>query len=1135
MQVFATGKTSALGRALHQLNCFFPKHRQAVRIMKLTTILLLAACLQLSARGISQTISISVKDAPLLSVLKAIEKQTDFVFIVDNQWLQKTKKVTITATNLPLLKVLELCFKDQPLTYNISGKVIVISPKEVKAKNISAVNEEQQGIDVRGRVVNENGEPVQASVTVKGTKEGTTTNANGEFRLQNVDENAVLVISGVGIEERELKVAGKTNLYAVVKIAVKPLDEVQMIAYGTTTRRYSTGNISSVKASDIEKQPVNNPLLALEGRVPGLVITQSSGVPGTGITVRIQGQNSILGGNDPLYVIDGVPYPGQMLITTRGGATGILGQTKGSLYSTGGSGNPLSYINPDDIESIEVLKDADATSIYGSRAANGAILITTKQAKGGKTKVDVNMTQGWGKVTREIKMMNTEQYIQMRKEASKNDNITILPTDANYDINGLWDTTRYTDWVKTLIGGTAKYTNINGVLSGGNANTNYLIGTTYHDETSVFPGNFEDQKESVHFNVNSVSNNQKFRIQLTANYVTDNNRLPYLDLTTQAYTLAPDAPSLFNADGTLNWASNSVGNSSWTNPLAQLSNKYQNKTDNLIGSTFISYKIIKGLEISTRLGYNKLETKEIVTNSLLAIVPERRQNSNRSAEYTSSTINTYTIEPQVDYKATIGNGRMEILLGTTIQNRMDDGQSLLGSGQPTEESLSDIRSATTVTVNSSVEALYKYNAAFGRLNYAWKDKYIFDFNTRRDGSSHFGPKNRFHNFASVGAAWIFTQENFFKSLPFVSFGKLKASYGSTGNDQIGDYTYMDLYATNNSAVPYQGSSSITVTGIPSPYLQWEETRKLSLGIDLGFWRDRVLLSATYAKNKSSNQLLSYALPIITGFTSVNRNFPATVQNTSLELSLSSININNKDFKWNSNLNFTVPTNKLIAFPDLENSSYSSYLIIGKSVNIVQAYHFLGVDPTTGIYTFADKNGNSTSTPSSDDRTVVINVDPKFYGGFENSFTFKGFQLAALFQFAKQMQSSLAFFAFGNVRQPGFAKNNQPVSVINHWQKPGDMAYAQRYSSISYRTQFSNASQSDAGYVDASFIRLKNLSFSYNIPNAILKSLHLRECSLRLEGQNLLTITNFKGVDPENQSNSNLPPLRIVAFGFRLGL
>ncbi|HVS97611.1 MAG TPA: TonB-dependent receptor plug domain-containing protein, partial [Puia sp.] len=636
-----------------------------LKAVKLTMLFLTAACLQVSARSAAQGISLSLKDAPLQKAFALLEKQSGYTFFFNEEWMTQARPVTLKIEHTTLEKALQLCFAGQPFSYEIVNRTVVIKQKTAASSGATPDSSPANGgppIDVKGRIVNENGEPVLASILVKGTNKGTTSNTTGYFELKKVDPNAVLIISAANIETREIALNGKSDLGAIsVKMKTSPLDQVQIIAYGTSSVREQTGNVTTVKGEDIAKQPVTNPLLAIEARVPGLFITQSSGIPGSGVTTRVQGQNSILAGNDPLYVVDGVPYPSQMLTTTIG--AGILTSSGGSVvYAPGGHGNPLNYLNPDDIESIEVLKDADATSIYGSRAANGAILITTRKGKAGQSRVDVNCQSGWGKITRSVPVMNTRQYLAMRTQALQNDKLT-PNVNSDFDLT-LWDTTRYTDWVKTLIGGTAGYLNANASVSGGSNNVQYLIGTTYQKQTNVFPGNFADKRGDVHFNINSTSVNQRFRLQLNGTYLTDDNKLPKNDFTALAYTLPPNAPSLYNADGTLNWAPNTKGNgnSSWTNPLSYLSTLYENQTDNLIGSSQLGYTVLPGLEISSRFGYNTLQTNEYAPSYLLSSKPESRPTSSRQTNYSNSTIRTWLVEPQITFRKRIGNGTIDVLL-----------------------------------------------------------------------------------------------------------------------------------------------------------------------------------------------------------------------------------------------------------------------------------------------------------------------------------------------------------------------------------------------------------------------------------------------------------------------------------------
>ena len=1110
--------------------------------MKIIAIILsLLVCLSAGATGDTQTVTLEFKDAPLEVVLKALEKQSTYYFFCDAEILRATDKVTIQVRDVPVLQALEMCLKEHNLTYTIMKRTIIITKaKKGEPSKEKTVSDDQEAvINVKGKVTNSTGEPVSgATIAVLGTKKTTVSNASGDFFLNEINDESIIVITHVEYESMRIAVNGKSMLKAVLQTKVGTLDEMQVIAYGTTTKRMNTGNVSTVKASDIEKQPVSNPLLALEGRVPGLFISQASGFAGSGVKVRIQGVNSIAGGNDPLYVVDGVPYVSQLLpsiSTTLGSSGGLLVENHISF------GNPLSYINPTDIESIEVLKDADATAIYGSRAANGAVLITTKKGKAGEQKIEFILQQGWGKVTRRMDMLNLRQYLDMRYEALRNDGIDLRSAPANtlaYSDLKVWDTTRYTDWQKELIGNTAHYTDLQATISGGTATSSYSIGTGYHRETTVLPMDFHDQKGSVHFQINSNSANQKFRLRFNGNYMVDVNKLPHnvdgTDITLLAFQLPPNAPALYNPDGSINWAPDANGNTTWRsgNPIAHLLNKYENRTNNLVGDALLSYQLIPGLQIKSSFGYNSLITNETGVEPLSSTPPELRANIARLGIYGNNNINSWVIEPQVTYEKVISKGRLETLIGSSIQQRNSEGQKFRGFGYATDDVIDDIHAASSIINDWNIKYTYKYNAAFGRITYTWKQKYIVNFTGRRDGSSRFGSQNRFHNFGSVAGAWIFSEEkiitDFFKLL---SFGKIKGSYGTTGNDQIGDYQYLSTFSPVAIGNPYQGLTALQSNGIANPYLQWEETRKLNVGLDFGLYKDKVLISANYFLNRSSNQLLTYPLPATTGFRGITQNFPATVQNSGWEFSVSTNNWETKKFKWSTTFNLTIHKNKLVAFPDIESSSYANLLIIGEPITIVKRLHLIGVDPSTGVYYFDSKlNPFAPKTP--DDAHVVIDPSPKFYGGLQNTIRYKEFQFDCLFQFVKQKGANYSFGRF-----PGGPGINQPAYILGRWEKPGDKAAYQRFNSNSSLDgpYLNAASFSDASFDDASYIRLKNLSVSWQLPERLLRTTHLHGLRIFTQGQNLLTFTKYKGLDPETMSAYSLPPLRVLTVGVQVTL
>ncbi|MBO9204621.1 MULTISPECIES: SusC/RagA family TonB-linked outer membrane protein [Niastella] len=1141
MQHFGVCKKRAFGIPMPQLAMRNKNYRQAVRIMRITAFILLVGLLQVSAKSPAQErITLKEKGASLVTIFTQINKQTGYNFFFTNEDLKNAKPVDIEVKNATLKDVLDLCFKKQDLTYIISNKIITISKKNDEPVRDESSLPLPPPIDVRGKVVDENGKPLAGvTVTVKGTKKQTITDANGEFHIADVLDNAVLVFTSVNMESFELNVSGKKEILAKLKTKTSQLDEVQIIAYGTTTKRLNTGNVSTVKAADIEKQPVTNALLALEGRVAGMEIIQATGLPGTGVTVRIRGQNSISNGNDPLYVVDGVPYQSQMLP----GLTAITGTSgSGNSYSTG---NPLSYLNPGDVESIEVLKDADATAIYGTRAANGVVLITTKKGKVGPTRVDINIQQGWGNVTRFIPRLNTRQYLETRYEAYRNDGVditTLTPNGSNYDLT-LWDTTRYTDWNKELIGGTAKYSNVQLSLYGGNNVVQYRLGYNFNKQTTTFPGSFGNPKGDISFAVNSNSINKKLKVQLSGNYMVDKNSLPNYDLS--EYTdLAPDAPALYNADGSLNWAPDTAtGFPTWENPLAYLNLVYKRRVNNLVTNALFSYELLPGLEVKVSGGYTSMQSNEISTKPASAFAPILLPYVQRESKFASSQNDTWVIEPQLSFTTQLGSGRLSALVGATIQENNSKGQAFTGLGFNNDLVLEDIKAAASVEVNNTIDAVYKYNAIFGRLNYNYRDKYLINVTGRRDGTSRFGPNKRFANFGAAGIGWVFSQENFIlKTLPFLSFGKIRGSYGTTGSDQVGDYQYLNLYNYVSYSIPYQNSLSLGLDGLFNPDLAWEETKKLEGAIELGFLHDKILLSASYYRNQCSNQLTSYELPRTTGAASIPANLDATVQNSGWEFTVNISNIRSTNFRWSSSINLTIPKNKLLSISP--NAIVVDKRLVGRPLSTDFVYSFAGVDPATGVYQFYDGKGGLTFQPDTaiDPITnrlysqIPLYTGIKYYGGFQNSFSWKNLQLDILFQFEKQLgqTNQRGRYPGSFTKSIGNHMQNQPVSILERWQKTGDNAPVQRYNQdFSIYKAFDYMSNSDAIWVDASYIRLKNVSLSWQLPEKIKKVLRLDNARVYTQAQNLFTILTYKGSDPETRSLISMPPLRMWTIGVQL--
>jgi TonB-linked SusC/RagA family outer membrane protein len=1074
-------------------------------------------------------VSIELKNGSLLDLFKQIEAQTQFTFAYREDIINSPIGINIAKDTLTVKDALDIALARTTLTYRLQDYSIVISKK-----NESPVNP----VIISGSVKDKTGAPIPGvSIMIRESSQGTVTDENGNFNLA-VLSNEYIVFSFVGYKTFTTSPGGLTVIDVILEEDVSLLREVVVSAgYYDVKKTESTGNISRVTAKDLEKQPVNNPLAALQGRMPGVFIQQTSGTPGGEFRIQIRGRNSLrVDGNDPLYVIDGVILSTEKTFSYYANSGGVFSGPGGA--SSGSGVSPLTLLNMADIESIEILKDADATAIYGSRGANGVVLITTKKGKPGKTTFDLNVYSGVGTV-KPIDYLNTKEYLALRRQAFANDGLipSANPNDDGSAANGfrlfapdlmVWDTTRYTNWQKKFIKQAAT-TSVQASLSGGSELTKFLFSVGYRRENSVYPGDLAYQKGSFHFSTTHSSANKKLNVDVSITGTKDRNDQPGLALMEQI-NLPPNAPELLNDDGSLNW-NDWEYSSTGLNPLYGSEITYYSNAVNFNGNTAIGYEILEGLRLKSSFGISYLHSDERNIKPSTYYNP----NLNYTSEQTSvtdafGTNQSWLIEPQLTWDKQAGKAKVNILIGTTFQEQQLARQADLYIGFPSDALANNLAAATTKYNWEYVRTLYRYSALFGRVNFNWDGKYILNLTARRDGSSRFGPRKQFANFGAIGFAWLFSNESFIKdNISFLSFGKLRGSYGSTGNDQIGDYQYLDSYVPGSlGANQYQGVAILSPAQLFNADYAWETNKKFEAAIELGFIEDRINLSVSYFLNRSSNQLVNYTLPQTTGFGGILANLPAVVQNTGIEIELSTVNIKTEHFNWSTSVNVTVPRNKLISFPDLESSTYANQYVVGKPLSITSVFTSTGVDPQSGLWTFKDADGDGFVT-FENDRTKFVYTGYDYFGGFSNTFSYKGLTLDVLFQFVKQTGTS------AEAGYPG-GFFNVPTSAIEGdiWTEEGDQATRQRFfvNDPDAQDAFGKYRNSDAARKDASFIRLKNLSVSYTVPKKWTKAVG---CRVYVQGQNLLLITKYKGGDPETQYYGVLPPLRMLTAGVQFTL
>lgn len=949
-------------------------------------------------------------------------------------------------------------------------------------------------------------------VSQEGNNSVTTTNSSGQYQFKITGNNAILIFKHPDYSETRVEVGEQSTLNIHLQ-KEKQIDEVVLNAgYYQVKERESTGSIAKVTSKDIENQPVNNVLSAVQGRMAGVNIIQNTGTPGGGFEVQIRGRNSLrtyltagYDANAPLYVIDGVPMPS--LNEYKAGLTGAVLPYNDT--------NPLNSLNPDDISSLEVLKDADATAIYGSRGANGVVLITTKRGKVGRTQVKVNTSYGIGAYANLPKTMSTQDYLKMRALAFSNDGVNTYPTNA-YDINGRWDKERYTDWQKFFVGNKSEQSDTQLSVSGGNSNTRFTLSGGHREETTVFPGNYRYKRNTVSTNTEHQSTDRKLRVTFTGNYSTEDNTLPPSDFKSIYGNIAPNAPALYTPEGGYNWE-----NGTFVNPMSVASQTVTMQGKNLNANLNVQYQITKGLSINLNGGYGYYDRAEQRIYPKTFYNPTSNIGSERSSLRTGSMVNrNWILEPQLNYEKKWGKHTMNALLGSSFQDQTSKNLTLLGTKFPTDELIYNIASAATITVASSYQFHYRYQALYSRLNYSYDEKYFLNLTARRDGSSRFGEDKRFGNFGAIGGAWIFSKEQFMENVSWLSYGKLRGSYGITGSDQIGDYQFYDTYL--NSGGSYDNVSGMLPSRLYNKNFGWESTRKLEAALEWSMFKDKLTMSAAWYRNISSNQLVGIPLPSTTGFTSYNANLEATVMNRGLEFTAQLEIYKSASLKWNLMANLTLPKNKLLRFPNLETSTYANSFEVGKSTTLVKLYHYTGIDPVTGLYTVADQNNDEII--NSQDKTIVKELQPTWYGGIQQNIQYKNWTLDFLFQLTQQSQQNI----YANDNYIGAVGTIQNL-YLDYWTPDNPEAQIQRPTSGS-NTQAVAAhnffKQSDATVSNCFTVRLRNASLSYHVPLHTTKMI----VKVYMQAQNLFLWSNYKGIDPEFNLQGYTNALRVISTG-----
>ncbi len=969
---------------------------------------------------------------------------------------------------------------------------------------------------VTGKVTSsEDGTPLPGvSIAIKGTTKGSTTDEKGMFKISS-PSNSTLVISYVGFTSEEIKI----NNRSVVNVELFPnagiLNEVVVVGYGQQSKKLSTQTISTVGSKAIANRPVLSPQELLQGQAAGVQMVGSSGLLGANPVIRIRGAASITGGGQPLFVVDGVPLNDGTLSGGQGAPVGL---------------NPLLNINPQDIESMSVLKDAAAVSIYGSRGANGVIIINTKKGTSDrKTEINLDTYTGFSNPTSLIPMMNTQQFNGFNSEyrAAR----SIAPVTASND---------YFDWPSNVVQ-QGRTNNLGISARGGNQNTSFFIGGTYATESGFTIGN-DLKRLAGRLNLEhkatkwltigtnlSLSNVDMDRIGA------ENSTFAPL---TSAYLQVPNVLPRDAAGNFLNtgFIQNVIGIE------ALNTNRFVSKRTT--GNIYGEIKIIKDLVFRTDFGmdYNSGDSKQRQVNLFTPT-----GSASRDFQYDNKWLTTNTLK----YNKDIGKNTFGILAGYSFETSLFDRIAVAGTGFASD-GLPNVVSAATPTSTIEERSEWALESQFGRFNYGFDNRYVFEATVRRDGSSRFGADNRFALFYAVSGGWIISEEKFMKNQNFINFMKLTASYGTAGNDRIGNFSSLDLYG-GGVLSDYGGAPGLRPTQVPNPSLTWEETSQLDLGINTSFYKNKFNFAVNYFDKITSGILLDVPFPFTTGFASASRNV-GSMQNNGVELELN-VNILEKgEFKWNFGINSTFLRNKVLELPDasldLDGNRFvagsgAQRAVVGRSLNEFFMVEAIGVNPTSGDLEWRTKAGEATTTYSANNRVFVGSAIPKWTGGFNTNMSYKGIDLSAQFSYSygnKVLIDGLRFTDNMSATS-GF---NKSTDLLNYWKNPGDIAFAPKLSSTT-APLFNQPSTLQLQ--NGSFLRLRNVSLGYTIPKTFLEKLKVgRSLRVYAMGQNLwlLKDKNFRGPDPEVSANGPnnqilgesffaLPQARTVTFGLNLGL
>ncbi len=964
---------------------------------------------------------------------------------------------------------------------------------------------------VTGKITDvKDGAPIAgASIQVKDSKAGTTTANDGSFSITLPANATTLIIAAIGYEKQEVRISGNTVQVALKAGEARNIDEVIVVGYGTRVKRDVTSSISRVTSKDFQNLPLPSFEQALQGRASGVFINTGSGKLGQGLNIRVRGISSISANQQPFVVIDGVPVVSQ------------------SLGSSTEPDNPLATLNPDDIESVEVLKDASSAAIYGSRASNGVLLITTKGGKQGRSKLNVGYYTGWSEPTRKQKFLNATQYKELFTAAATN--AGYVAEDEFRDNTGTedWASTNNTNWAdQAFQKGYVRQYNIS--LTGGDARTKFLLSGSFNDQKGIIIGN-RLTRATGRLNIDHNINN-RFKAGANLSLTQSNNyRVPSDNAFSNPLQLnaLPPLHPLLDASGQSNNAT-----LYYNNLIEQEgNNRNLNKTYRTISNLYAEWAIQPNLRFRTQVGidWNNLQENQFLGRRTLDGAPEGYSYDNQVTASVLTTTNTLA------WNNKYGDHSIDALGGIEYQRGISSGASVEGRAFASDK-FTKIANAAIISNGSSSETQFRFMSYFTRANYKFKNKYLLGASFRVDGSSRFGKDKQYGVFPAASVGWILSEENFLRNSNFLSFLKLRSSYGRTGNAEIGNFSALSLYGS----AAYANIAGLVTTQIGIPNLTWENTDQFDIGLDFSILKNRISFEVDYFSKNTKDLLLAVPVPATNGYTTVVKNI-GDMTNKGFDFTMNATILRGTGFNWTTSFNISTYKNEVtrLVAPVPPGGRTVGRLAVGAPFGQFFGRKYMGVDPANGDALYLAANGTTTNDYSAAIDTEIGDPNPDFYGGWNNKFSYKGFDLDVQCQFVKGGDLFNIAGIFQSVNGDYF--DNQTTDQLNYWKKPGDVTNIPQP-----RLYDGNGAGKSSRWVqDGSYFRIKSLNFGYNFPVKWLKKAKIESARLYVAGQNLATFTKYKGYDPEVNatyvSNVNLghdfytpPQARTITIGVNLG-